>query len=105
MSANGTTLASVPSAQAPIRGSGTVLSNRVDGAGRKLRLRVDGWPGAWPGQFVMVGAGPLASVPRWEPLLPRPMAVYRDVEVTGGAHEVERLYRVVGGGTTLLSAA
>jgi len=109
LSANGPTLASVPAAHAPIRGRGTVVSNVVDGHGRKLRLRVEGWPGATPGQFVMVGAGPESSVPRRDPLLPRPMAVYRDLAATGpaseGAREVELLYRIVGRGTTLLSEA
>ena len=106
MSANGQRLASVPAAHPPIRGHGTVVSNVVDGNGRKLRMRVEGWPGAWPGQFVMVGAGPEASVPRRDPLLPRPMAVYRDFgETATGEREVELLYRVVGRGTTLLSEA
>ncbi len=109
MSANGSTLASVPAAHPPIRGRGTVVSNVVDGHGRKLRLRVEGWPGAWPGQFVMVGAGAESGVPRRDPLLPRPMAVYRELpeEGPGGgtARDVELLYRVVGRGTTLLSEA
>ena len=71
MSANQTTLASVPSAHPPIRGHGLVVSNVFDGNGRKLRLRVHDWPGALPGQFVMLGAGAEASVPRRDPLLPR----------------------------------
>lgn len=86
------------------------MSNVVDGHGRKLRLRVDGWPGASPGQFVMVGAGAESTVPRRDPLLPRPMAVYRDFGVAEGPQgeakrDVELLYRVVGRGTTLLSEA
>ena len=104
MSANQTTLESVPSAHPPIRGHGLVVSNVVDGNGHKLRLRVHDWPGALPGQFVMLGAGAEASVPRRDPLLPRPMAVYREHRVDG-AFEIELLYRVVGRGTTLLSEA
>ena len=106
MSANGPIVSSVPAAHAPIRGHGEVVSNVVDGNGRKLRLRVEDWPGASPGQFVMVGAGPESSVPRRDPLLPRPMAVFRDLGPEGEAsREVELLYRVVGRGTTLLSEA
>lgn len=106
MSANRQTLASVPAAHPPIRGRGTVVSNVVDGNGRKIRLRIAGWPGASPGQFVMVGAGPEARVPRRDPLLPRPMAVYREFgETAPGTCDVELLYRVVGRGTTLLSEA
>ncbi len=72
-------------------------------------LAVPDWPGAIPGQFVMVGAGATASVPRRDPLLPRPMAVYRQFEeaagLEAGERAVELLYRVVGRGTTLLSEA
>lgn len=120
MSANGPIVSSVPAAHAPIRGHGKVVSNVVDGNGRKIRLCVEGWPGASPGQFVMVGAGPESSVPRRDPLLPRPMAVFRDLGPDGrgpgpdgrdpgpdgeATCEVELLYRVVGRGTTLLSEA
>jgi dihydroorotate dehydrogenase electron transfer subunit len=93
----------------PIRGRARVLSNDSDGNGRKLLLAVPGWPGSIPGQFVMIGAGAEAGVPRRDPLLPRPMAVFRDlgspaVDVDAiGEQEVELLYRVVGRGTTLLA--
>jgi dihydroorotate dehydrogenase electron transfer subunit len=99
----------IESENAPIRGRARVLSNVVDGSGRKLLLAVPGWPGASPGQFLMIGAGAEAGVPRWDPLLPRPMAIFRDLgpHATGeGAtdeREVELLYRVVGRGTTLLA--
>jgi len=94
---------------APIRGRARVLSNDVDGSGRRLLLAVPYWPGAIPGQFLMIGAGAEAGVPRWDPLLPRPMAVFRDLgpdRVGGEAtdeRQVELLYRVVGRGTTLLA--
>jgi dihydroorotate dehydrogenase electron transfer subunit len=100
---------SVLSNALPVRGYARVLANDVDGNGRKIRLAVSGWPGSIPGQFVMIGAGAEASVPRTDPLLPRPMAVYREhgpVESgAAGDCEVELLYRVVGRGTTLLSEA
>ena len=109
----------------PIRGVARVLENRSDGNGYKLRLEVPDWPGSAPGQFLMLGAGAVASVPRFDPLLPRPMAVYRDScqanpasSVTSPAPEggesatpiaelaeIEVLYRVAGRGTTLLSEA
>ena len=102
---------------APIRGHGRVVANDVDGNGRKRRLAVPNWPGAIPGQFLMVGAGAESGVPRLDPLLPRPMAVYRDLgsgssagpgvggEDASGDPQIELLYRVVGRGTTLLAAA
>ena len=100
---------SVPSNDPPIRGHARVLANLVEGNGRKIRLAVEGWPGSLPGQFVMVGAGAEASVPRKDPLLPRPMAVYRELGPveggTAGERAIELLYRVVGRGTTLLSDA
>jgi dihydroorotate dehydrogenase electron transfer subunit len=103
----------VESEHAPIRGRATVLSNELDGNGRKLLLAVPDWPGAIPGQFLMIGAGAEVGVPRWDPLLPRPMAVFRDRgrsesddnddDDAPGVGHVELLYRVVGRGTTLLS--
>ena len=98
---------SVPSNSVPIRGRGRVVSNESDGNGRKLRLAISDWPASIPGQFVMVGAGSEAGVPRHDPLLPRPMAVYRELGTGAGRgeREVELLYRVVGRGTTLLSEA
>ena len=98
----------IESENAPIRGRARVLSNHADGSGRKLLLAVPGWPGAIPGQFLMIGAGAEAGVPRRDPLLPRPMAVFRDLGpcADGEAAEerqVELLYQVVGRGTTLLA--
>jgi dihydroorotate dehydrogenase electron transfer subunit len=99
---------SVSPSTAPVRGEARVLANDVDGNGRKIRLAVQNWPGALPGQFVMVGAGAIAAVPRHDPLLPRPMAVYRDLgsrPERSSEAEIELLYRVVGRGTTLLAEA
>jgi hypothetical protein len=48
-------------------------------------LRVPGWPGFEPGQFVMLSPGPRTAAPRSDPLLPRPMAVYRARGVDGAA--------------------
>lgn len=94
-----------------IRGQARVLENRVEGNGRILTLAVPNWPGSIPGQFLMIGAGAESEVVRRDPLLPRPMAVYRELgsveEAPASAAErkVELLYRVVGRGTTLLSEA
>lgn len=88
-----------------------MLENRVEGNGRILTLAVPNWPGSIPGQFLMIGAGAESEVVRRDPLLPRPMAVYRELgeaaEGRSGLSErsIELLYRVVGRGTTLLSEA
>jgi len=99
----------IESENAPIRGRARVLANVADGSGRRLLLAMPGWPGAIPGQFLMIGAGAEAGVPRRDPLLPRPMAVFRDLEpdpadgAVAGERQFELLYRVVGRGTTLLA--
>lgn len=86
-----------------LRVEAQVVANEADGAtGRRLRLRVPGWPGARPGQFVMLSPGPLGAVPRSDPLLPRPMAVYRTLEA---GDEIEILYKISGRGTGLLAGA
>jgi dihydroorotate dehydrogenase electron transfer subunit len=95
-----------PPERPPIRSHGRVLANRPDGNGYSLRIDVPAWPGSRPGQFLMIGAGAEASVPRRDPLLPRPMAVYRDRSLGAEAVcEIEVLYRVVGRGTALLREA
>ena len=87
----------------PIRTEATVVENRAEGgANRRLVLRVEGWPGFGPGQFLMVSPGALAVAHRTDPLLPRPMAVYR-ARGDGGAADVEILYKVIGRGTGLLA--
>jgi len=90
---------------APIRTDAAVVENRSEGgANRRLRLQVDGWPGFGPGQFVMLSPGTRTDVPRSDPLLPRPMAVYR-AEPAGAGAVVEILYKVSGRGTGLLAEA
>lgn len=93
--------------QTPVRGFGKVLANEADGHGHRLTLEVPDWPGARPGQFLMIGPGAVASVPRRDPLLPRPMAVYRDLGSDGASAlpRIEILYHVVGRGTALLAEA
>ena len=92
----------------PIRTRATVIDNRADGGGGFcLTLSVPGWPGALPGQFVMLSAGPCTSVERWDPLLPRPMAIYRGHQPApaGGIAEIQVLYKATGAGTRLLAEA
>ena len=90
---------------APIRTDAVVVENRSEGgANRRLRLQVDGWRGFGPGQFVMLSPGARTEVGRSDPLLPRPMAVYRAAPAGAGA-VVEILYKVSGRGTGLLADA
>jgi dihydroorotate dehydrogenase electron transfer subunit len=86
----------------PRRCDAAVLANEASGgANRRLRLDVgDSFPASAPGQFVMLSPGALPAAPRFDPLLPRPMAVFRR---DGPALEV--LYKVTGRGTALLAAA
>jgi len=90
---------------APLRGRGEVVVHGEEGGGnRRLVLRVPGWQTFAPGQFAMLSPGALPAARRDDPLLPRPMAVYRQ----GGsvaAPEIEVLYKVVGRGTGLLAEA
>lgn len=96
----------------PVRRHARVVANTTEGRGRRLRLAIPGWPGSAPGQFLMVGAGAEGSVVRRDPLLPRPMAIYRELvagaAVGGGAgapaaeRSIEVLLRVVGRGTALI---
>ncbi|MGI9590654.1 MAG: dihydroorotate dehydrogenase electron transfer subunit [Myxococcota bacterium] len=89
----------------PIRADAEILENRHEGGGNhRLVLAVPGWPGFEPGQFVMVSPGALAAAPRTDPLLPRPMAVYRERSVPRGP-ALEILYKTHGRGTALLAEA
>ncbi|MGH0034249.1 MAG: GNAT family N-acetyltransferase [Myxococcota bacterium] len=89
----------------PLRERAEIVWNRDEGgANRRLGLRVAGWTRSEPGQFVMLSAGACGEVVRTDPLLPRPMAVYRENAVPGGA-EIEILYKVSGRGTGLLAEA
>lgn len=90
--------------RAPIRTVATVMSLASEGGpNHRLTLRVPGWTGFEPGQFVMLSPGPLESVWRSDPLLPRPMAVYRQ---RGADAEpvIEILFKRHGRGTALLAA-
>jgi len=90
---------------APIRAEAEVLRNAREGASNwRLVLRVPGWPGFCPGQFAMLAAGSVPAARRTDPLLPRPMAVYR-AEARGASSDVEILYKRVGRGTALLAEA
>lgn len=92
-------------APVPIRADAEVVSNTDDGGGnRRLVLRVAGWPGSGPGQFVMLSPGARSAVLRTDPLLPRPMAVYRTRPGKGSA-DLEVLYKITGRGTALLAEA
>jgi len=62
----------------------------------KLVLEVPGWPGHRPGQFAMLGLAP--ALRHRDPLLPRPMAVYR-----GGADALEFRFKIVGRGTRIMA--
>ena len=92
-----------PLEHAPIRGVGRVVS-LVDegGANRRLVLAVPRWPGCEPGQFVMLSPGALGSTARYDPLLPRPMAVYR-TRIGDVDPQIEILFKVHGRGTALLA--
>jgi dihydroorotate dehydrogenase electron transfer subunit len=88
---------------APIRALARVVSlSDEGGVNRRLVLAVPDWPGAAPGQFVMLSPGERGSAPRCDPLLPRPMAVYRS-RAAAGESELEILFKVHGRGTALLA--
>jgi dihydroorotate dehydrogenase electron transfer subunit len=90
---------------APIRARAQVVDQRREGQSRRIVLRTPHWPGFAPGQFLMLSPGPLGAAPRLDPLLPRPMAVYRASPVGHGSADVEVLYRPTGRGTRLLADA
>lgn len=94
-----------PVVRTPLRTSGRVTAWRGDGSGRCVTLAIPDWPGSAPGQFVMLSPGPRDAAPRFDPLLPRPMAVYRSRPLAGGGAEVDILFKVSGRGTKLLAAA
>ncbi len=90
---------------APLRVDAEVHANRGEGgSNRRLVLRAPSpWSEAAPGQFVMLHLGAAAVAPRYDPLLPRPMAIYR-VRRRADTVELEVLYKVVGRGTALMAA-
>jgi dihydroorotate dehydrogenase electron transfer subunit len=86
-----------------IRGTARVVINHNEGgANWRLRLACEGWPGAAPGQFVMLSPGFETGAPRFDPLLPRPMAVFCS-SVSESCFEVR--YKIAGRGTRLLASA
>ena len=90
---------------APIRAEAEVVRNVSEGASSwRLVLRVPDWPGFQPGQFAMLSPGAQQAARRTDPLLPRPMALYRAQAAVGGC-DVEILYKIVGRGTALLAEA
>jgi len=87
----------------PLRSVARVASLADEGGvNRRLVLELPDWPGSRPGQFVMLSPGARGSVSRCDPLLPRPMAVYRTHRAADGAR-VEILFKVHGRGTALLA--
>jgi len=91
----------LPERPVPVRARAEVIANDAAGAGNwRLQLAVPEWPGSEPGQFVMLSPGAVGAVARHDPLLPRPMAVFR---FDAGVLEV--LYQVTGRGTALLCEA
>jgi len=89
----------------PIRTRAQVVDQRREGQNQRIVLRTPQWPGFAPGQFLMLSPGPLGAVPRLDPLLPRPMAVYRASPLGQGEADVEVLYKRTGRGTRLLADA
>lgn len=75
-----------------------IYARGVVAAADASRVLVDmrGWPGHKPGQFAMLGLDPDRT--HRDPLLPRPMAIYRVFE-----GKLEFRFKVVGRGTKLLS--
>ena len=91
---------------APLRADVEVLENLAEGGENyRLALEVPGWPGAEPGQFLMLSPGVRTGLERTDPLLPRPMAVFRQASAGPSSSRVEVLYKVTGGGTRLLAEA
>jgi dihydroorotate dehydrogenase electron transfer subunit len=87
-----------------VRALAEVLAVRAEGgANHRLTLLVADWPGSLPGQFVMLSPGAKGAAERSDPLLPRPMAIYR-VKRSNGTAEVEILFKRHGRGTALLAA-
>lgn len=72
------------------------LARVLESGPTHLVLEVPGWPGHRPGQFAMLGLDP--ALLHRDPLLPRPMAVYR-----GSARALEFRFKVVGRGTRILA--
>lgn len=92
----------------PLRAEAIVTGHEDRGGpNRWLECAVPGWPIGLPGQFLMISPGPLGGAPRTDPLLPRPMAVFRQRPCPDdpGSTRVEILYKAEGRGTRLLADA
>jgi dihydroorotate dehydrogenase electron transfer subunit len=90
-------------APGPVRSLGRVVALSGEGpVNRRLVLSVPRWPGFAAGQFVMLSPGARGSAPRHDPLLSRPMAVYRERKGEGDPR-IEILFKVHGRGTALLA--
>lgn len=91
---------------APVRAEAEVLENLAEGGDNyRLSLAIPAWPEAAPGQFLMLSAGAWTEVEQTDPLLPRPMAVFRQTPLDSTSTRVEMLYKAVGRGSRLLSQA
>ena len=91
---------------APVRAEAEVLENIAEGGDNyRLSLAIPAWPHADPGQFLMLSAGAWTEVEKTDPLLPRPMAVFRQTPLDSTSTRVEMLYKAVGRGSRLLSQA
>jgi dihydroorotate dehydrogenase electron transfer subunit len=89
----------------PIRVKARVTSNQSEGGGNhRIVLEVGEWPDWQAGQFVMLSPGPESAVPRYDPLLPRPMAIFSS-QADPGSHRLTVLYKVEGRGTRLIAEA
>ncbi|MEN8181451.1 MAG: dihydroorotate dehydrogenase electron transfer subunit [Myxococcota bacterium] len=88
----------------PLRIQAQALDHRAEGGpNHRLVLAVEsGFSGFAPGQFVMLSPGAVVAAERSDPLLPRPMAIYRVSAGASGGEELEILYKVSGRGTALL---
>jgi dihydroorotate dehydrogenase electron transfer subunit len=91
----------------PLRAEAEVLENRTEGGGNhRLLLGVPGFAGFAPGQFAMLSPGAVGAAERCDPLLPRPMAIYRArPSQRADCAEIEILYKVHGRGTALMAQA
>ncbi len=91
---------------APVREDAEVVENRAEGGSNwRVTLRLRGIRHFRPGQFTMLSPGPRAQVERWDPLLFRPMAIYRLQQASAQASDLEVLYKVTGRGTGLIATA
>ena len=89
----------------PIRVQARVVANEREGeTNPRIVLEVEKSPAWTPGQFVMLSPGAVAEAVRYNPLLPRPMAIF-DSHGEPGHERIEVLYKVEGRGTQLIGAA